>query len=644
LRTLERTADVVEDILSAAIGERNPPDTSAILRQLVELSNVAVPVSPVVVPDAPPAVVETPPPAPPELLRINARNLDDLIRDSSELLVDAAAEAGPSRFAAYADRIDETAREWLRLRRSSVPNVRTLGQQPEFHPIAACLAFIDTRLATLTRDAHLVNEDLGYASRSARSKAERVYQGACRIRMTPAESVFAAFGPMVRDLAQQEGREVVFHAERLETSADLLVLQGLKDPVMHLLRNAVSHGIETPDQRIAAGKPPEGNIRLLLNSRGDRLELIIEDDGRGIDYAGVEQEARARGLLAEDETVEHPEDLGHLIFRAGFSTSKAVTGVSGRGMGLSVVERAVRRLHGEIGLHPRRGGGTRVVISAPISISTQHVLLFSVNGHTFGVSSVYVDTVLRVAPSEIRRVHNRDSVVIESTPIVLAHLAPLLGLGAPAARDREDPSLPCAVLTLSGRRIAFAADRLVDAREAIIKDTGLPEGSAGLTAGAIAMEDGNVAVMLNVNGLFEAASRTRRTPSSARATEPRVARKQRILVVDDSLTTRSLEKSILEAHGYDVRLAVDGLEAWQSARMDPPDLVISDVAMPRMTGFQLLEQMKKDDKMKKIPFILVTSLESREEQQQGLSLGADAYMIKRKFDQRELLNVIREIL
>jgi two-component system chemotaxis sensor kinase CheA len=646
VRMLSRVVDAIEDILAAAIVGRNPPDRSDLFRQLGLVS-------------------ETPPqslvhqtgrnlihhaqsaeaPTTPDLLRVHARNLDDLIRNTADLLIDVTAEANAVRFDEYIGRLEDTAAEWFRLRRSSAFSVRALAADPGFRSIATCLSFMDTRIDALRRDSRRAREDLNYSSHSTRAKAGTAHHAACRLRMTPAESVFGVFGPMVRDLAHQEGREVRFEAVGLNTDADLLVLQSLKDPVMHLLRNAVSHGIETPVERLRAGKAREGTIRLLLASRGDRLELSIEDDGRGIDYSAVETKARDQGLLAADETIEHGEAFGRLIFRAGFSTSKEITGISGRGMGLSIVDRAVRRLHGGVGLYPRSGGGTRLVISAPISISTQHVLLVSTGGHTFGIATAYVEGLLRVSPEEVLSIDGRESISTESGPVPLRQLASILGLSP--VRDQNDPTSPCAILSLNGHRVAFAVDRLVDEREATIKDTGLPDSATGLTGGAIPMEDGSVAVMLNVNVLFETAARPARTagvPMDRPALPTKAARKRRILVADDSLTTRSLEKSILEASGYEVKLAVDGLEAFDLLRLELPDLLISDVSMPRMTGFQLLEQMKKDEKMKKVPVILVTSLESREEQQLGLSLGADAYIIKRKFDQRELLNVIREIL
>lgn len=645
-RALDRALDVIEDILAAAVADRTQPDVSEVGKELAQIAQRSGSNEPADLPSASESPrVDSPAPAdaPTELIRVNAGRLDDLIRDSSELLKDAAAEAAESRAGAHASHLDDVAKEWQRLRRASAAAARALGREPEFHPIAECLSFIDGRLTALNREARALSGSSQSTGRALRERAGRVYRSACRIRMTPAEIALGGFGPMVRDLAQQEGKQIAYHSEGLETEADRLVLQGLKDPVMHLLRNAVSHGVEHPDERARAGKPAEGTIRLRLSSRGDRLSLRIDDDGRGLDYEAIRKAARERGLAGADDTEKDLEELARFVFHPGFSTSKTVSGVSGRGMGLSIVQRSVNRLRGEIDIRPAPGGGTRVALSVPISISTQHVLLLAAAGHTFGISAASVESLCRVKPSDIGNVDGRESIVTTTGPVTLAGLAVLLGFEAAPAPADEAAGISCVILNLNGRRAALAVDRLVDEREAIIKDSGLPEFAAGLTAGAIPMEDGSVAVMLNVNALFERFGRVRSSPTLPAVEQPRV-KKARILVVDDSLTTRSLEKSILEAHGYQVHLAADGVDALEHLRAETPDLVISDVMMPRLTGFQLLERMKKDEMLKKIPVILVTSLESRDEQQMGLSLGADAYIVKKKFDQRELLNVIRQIL
>jgi len=643
-RLLQRMADAVEDILAAAIEERKPPDVSELANQLGEVT--ASPGTPKAAASTGTDVAEAANHvgAAPELLRIDTQRVDDVIRVSSELLTDFGSEAEKTRAAAHASSLDDVQREWQRLRRAAAPALHELQDRPENQAITECIAFIDRRLAMLSREANAISDNFNHMLDVLRERAGRVYDEACRIRMTSAEGVLGTFGPMVRHLAQDEGREVEFQAEGLETNADRLVLQSLKDPVMHLLRNAVSHGIETPQERVRAGKSAAGKILLRLTSRGDRLTVRIEDDGRGLNYERVANEARARGLLGRDEVLDRPEAVARFVFQPGFSTAKLVTGVSGRGIGLAVVQQAANRLRGEVSLQPRAGGGTVVLLSVPISISTEHVLLVGAGGHTFGITAALIDGLYRVKESEVRNVSGRESILTDTGPVTLVRLPMLLGL-SPAPVFGEEPSgTPCVSVSLGGRRVAFAVDRLIDERDALIKDTGLPEGSTALVQGAIPLEDGTVAVVLNMKGVFAAMGRTTAVPMAATPARRQASRKTRILVVDDSLTTRSLEKSILEAHGYEVKLAVDGLEALERLQIETPDLVISDVMMPRLTGFQLLEKMKNDEALKKIPVILVTSLENREEQHLGMSLGADAYIVKQKFDQRELLNVIREIV
>lgn len=658
-RALAQAVDAIEDILAAAVANRTPPDVTAALRALEqatgrEAKDGQAPAGgpgakPVIKPDVKPDASPNPgPAAAPELVRVNTASLDALIRDSAELLVSASGEAVETRAGAHAGRLDEVAKEWKRLREACAAGARKLERDPELQQLAECFSFIDDQLTVLSREAHEAAASSRNGKRALHERAARVYQSACRVRMTVADVLLGGFGPMVRDLAQHEGKQISFHAEGLETNADLLVLQGLKDPVMHLLRNAVSHGVETPAERMRAGKAPEGTVWLRVRSRGDRLMLSIEDDGRGLNYESIAREARRRGLFQEGDSNPNPEEIAKLVFQPGFSTSGAITDVSGRGMGLSVVQRAMGRLHGDAGIYPGPEGGTHIFLSVPISISTQHVVLLAAAGQTFGVSASFVERLCRVLPSGITNVNGRESILTDGGPVALLRLEDLPGANRQpdhqTGASEDAAGIACAILTLNGRRAAIAADRLIDEREAIIKDSGLPPRAARLTAGAVPLEDGSVAVMLNVNGLFEHAGRTAHAPPGADARAKPKPRKARILVVDDSLTTRSLEKSILEAHGYQVQLAVDGLEALERLRAETPDLVISDVMMPRLSGFQLLEKMKSDEAARNIPVILVTSLESREEQQMGLSLGADAYIVKRKFDQRELLDVVRQIL
>jgi two-component system chemotaxis sensor kinase CheA len=421
---------------------------------------------------------------------------------------------------------------------------------------------------------------------------------------------------------------------------------------VHLLRNAVSHGVETPSEREAGRKPRAGRVRLSVETRKDRLLVAVEDDGRGLDPARIAQAAIARGLLTPAEAASRSAaDLADILFQPGFSTAEAVTNVSGRGLGLSVVRETVARLQGEVAILNRVHGGIRVSLSVPISISTQHVLLVESSGQVFALPASFVERLWRGDVENIERVEGRQAIVLDSRPVFVANLSSVLGITyagitpRPAGGDHAEGRVNVAVIASAARRAGFMVDRFLDYREAVIKDLGVPPSMSGFTAGGIPLEDGRVAVVIAPGALLDRFLDTGWQAAAIQTPEEAPPRKQpRILVVDDSITTRSLEKSILEAHGYQVRVAVDGVQALEQLRAEPADLVITDIMMPRMDGLELLRQIKGDRDIAHVPVIVVSSMEKREEQERGLSLGADAYIVKRKFDQRELLETVRQIL
>jgi len=643
---VHRALDAVEDVLAAVLAGREEPDTSA-ARQAIES-----------LPGAPPSErheaagparephVSVPGAAgtSAELVRVDAASIDELIRTSSQLFAAITAEsAAGNLMEEHSLQTAEALKQWLRLRRQCAPYVRRKQEDPEFAPVAECLNYIDGQIRLLGAGARSAAAEHRRRDRDLRRHSEDLQHHAVRVRMTAAETEFGGFGAMVRDLAREEGKQVEFRAEGLEAQADRAVLQGLKDSVMHLLRNAVSHGIETPGGRAAAGKPASGSVRLRVDAVGGRLSIAVEDDGRGIDTRAVLEAAAREGAPAAEVT---GEEALRLIFRPGLSTSRRVTNLAGRGIGLSVVQQAVSGMQGEIRVEPRAGGGTTFTLSVPLSISTHHVLLLGAGGYTFGVPARFVERLCRVGASDVRTMDGRESLVTASGPVRLARLSSLLGVAEQeyASDGEERDKLQVAILALGDRRAGMVVDRFVDDREAVVKDLGVPRRMAGMTSGGIVLEDGTVAPVLDPAALFEKFHEPAGPPVLKPPAEPVRKKPRRILVVDDSITTRSLEKSILEAHGYEVRLAVDGVEALERLRADAVDLVITDIMMPRMDGMQLLQEIRKDRKLAGIPVIVVTSLERREEQERGLSLGADAYIVKRKFDQRELLNTVRQIL
>jgi two-component system chemotaxis sensor kinase CheA len=405
----------------------------------------------------------------------------------------------------------------------------------------------------------------------------------------------------------------------------------------------VSHGIEFPQERIAKGKPAEGLVTLRIDGDGQRLKITVEDDGRGMDTAKIIDVAVQRKILSQADAARCSQrDVARILFSPGFSTSGTVTNLSGRGMGLSVVYEAVRRLLGEVDLEPRTGGGMSLQLSVPVSISTHRLLLVSCSGRPFAIPVYWIERLQRVRLKEVGTLEGRPVITSAGEPVPLLMLRHLLNLQQ-VQGDSSSDLVPVVIVRSKGERTAIAVDSFLRHSEAVIQDLGPSAPRDGKISGGILLEDGSVALVLDPVNLLDA-SGLAEPPELLERSEPAQKQAPSILVVDDSITTRTLEKSILEMHGYRVRIAVDGVEALAQLRTQKADLVISDVQMPRMDGFELLEAIKNDRNLTQIPVIIVTSLERREDQERGLRLGADAYIVKRKFDQGELLATIRQIL
>jgi two-component system chemotaxis sensor kinase CheA len=543
-----------------------------------------------------------------ETVRITARNFDGLLRSAGGLLTES------QRQNQVTDQLNAIASQLGRMEKDD--KTRSLSKQ------VGALRRLHQRSAWALR--HL---------------SKQLQQDVWQARMLPAESLLEGYRKMVRDLARDESKEVEFRATSTGIQADRRVLEALKDPVMHVLRNAISHGIETPRERAAKGKAPAGLVTLRIGAEGQRLTISVEDDGRGVDLARVADVAVRQGILSEADAARRvPAEMARILFRAGFSTSRAVTDLSGRGMGLSVVYEAVRRLQGEVDLRPADGCGTSLHLSVPLSISTHRLLLVSCGGQTFAMPIHGIERLHRIRLSSVQTVEGKPVMMLEGQPAPLFSLRQLLNLEVSAQPD------VLGVVALRGRRAAIAVDAFLWETDAVIQDLGPAAPPDGKVSGGILLEDGVVAFVLNLTELLETPVH-QGLPSALRPPEPaRELAPASILVVDDSMTTRTLEKSILEAHGYRVRVAVDGLEALALLRAEKADLVIADIQMPRMDGFELLAALKQDRSLNQIPVIVVTSLERPEDQERGLALGADAYIVKRKFDQGELLAAIRQIL
>ncbi|MBI4610399.1 MAG: chemotaxis protein CheW, partial [Candidatus Rokubacteria bacterium] len=430
-----------------------------------------------------------------------------------------------------------------------------------------------------------------------------------RVRLTAASTVLDLFPRMVRDLAREHGKEVEWATQGADLEVDRQVLEAMKDPLIHLVRNAVDHGIEPPEARAQAGKPPRGQVAVSIASlEGGRIEIRVEDDGGGIDLTRVRAAAvRARFLTAEEAEASTDDAALELIFRSGLSTSPIITDLSGHGLGLAIVKEQVERLGGEIRVETRAGAGTTVRMILPATIATFRGLLVRAGGQSFLLPTEAVERAIRIAPDEVEHVEGREAVRWNGSPLSIARLSSLLGL--PERADEPGPAgrEPCVIVRSGGERVGFLVEEILGDREVLVKELGPPLVRVKNVAGAGLLGTGQVVLILRPGDLLKSIREAPRPPSHPLRGYPAPEEKRRqpvLLVVDDSITTRTMEKNLLEAAGYQVRVAVDGVEAWTLLKSDEVDLVVSDVDMPRMDGCDLTARIRADRKLAELPVVL----------------------------------------
>jgi two-component system chemotaxis sensor kinase CheA len=575
---------------------------------------------------------------PTEYVRVSVASLEPLMRSAGRLQLEAQRhEQLADELEGLRDDAEELDRWQESIRRAAATGRDRPGRAADFANMLRGMEGLDRQIYAIARRARRLCLAAERSAWQLRSAAGQIDSGLREVRMVPAESVFHGLRKMVRDIARDEGKNVALRVTGLDVRADRLVLQALKDPLMHMLRNSVTHGIEPPHLRRERGKPPEGTVTLVLRARGNQLEVTVDDDGRGIDFDRLARRAVERGFIsAAAAERSDPDELANLVFEPGLSTSQTVTELAGRGMGLAIVLDAVRRLQGQVQLVPRTESGSCFRILVPTSVSTHRLLLVACGANTFAVPLRAINRLLRVKRSAMETIAGRHVVTCHKQPIAVTRLADLLGLC-----DGDLPeTFGVMVLNAGTRRRAVAVDAFEQERDLMVQSLDALARRREFS-GAVLLEDGRVALVLDPSALGEA---PHAAPSRLATRELAAAARRRVLVVDDSFTTRTLEKTILEAHGYQVEVAVDGAEALARLQCEEFDVVVSDIEMPKVDGFALLERVKSDRRLKELPVLLVTSRDRQEDRVRGLDLGAQGYIVKRKFDHQDLLNTIAAVI
>jgi two-component system chemotaxis sensor kinase CheA len=582
-------------------------------------------------------------------VRVNAENLDRLLKSAGELHADMLSQnLGAQEISRLSREVAMVEQQWGAVWKLVAASLRQGAAGSSLSNVLNGGEAVAVRMRSLSKKLRATAQRQNRAARSLHHHLDDLEGRVKSARMVAAESVFGSFRKMVRDVAASEGKQVEVTIDGLDCEADRLVLQRVKDPIMHMLRNAVGHGIETPEERTNGGKPAQGQVALRVSSVHDRLRIVIEDDGRGIDFRRIADKAVEQGRLSrEDADAASEEALAQLLFEPGFSTAESVTTISGRGVGLSVAREAVTALQGTFDVHAVPGAGTRIEISLPVSILSRRLLLVAFKDQIYALPSEAVARVMRVGAGGIVTVEGRPAVGFSDSTLPLVSIGELLGFGDPAVATGATDV--CVVVVRSNSlqagiatHIGVAVEGFVGVNDFVVRHLEAGDREDRLWSGVISTEDGEPCLVLNPGAFVK---REFGASNVVFRTEQRQTDKAKVvLVVDDSITTRTLEKSILEAHGYVVRLSIDGRDALSQLRNDPPDIVVSDIEMPHVNGLELVQTMKGDRALASIPVVLVTSRADDADREMGLKLGADAYVIKQKFDQNELLRTIRQII
>jgi two-component system, chemotaxis family, sensor kinase CheA len=475
-----------------------------------------------------------------------------------------------------------------------------------------------------------------------------------QVLMLPVSSMVEAFPAMVRDISHEQNKEIDFIITGKELELDKRILEELKDPLIHLIRNSISHGIGKPEERTLLNKPPRGRITLDFSAKESGLvEITITDDGKGIDKERLIKAAVKSGFLTNDTAGKlEPNDVLNLIYKSGVSTSSIITDISGHGLGLSIVQEKVVKLNGNISVETETKKGTTFHILTPMTLATFRGITVLLKEYMFILPTMNVERVLKLKQEDIKTVENHETILIENKIISLVNMGEVLGLPEHkhAGSDKNEKGIAnsnqiAVVVLFSGElRVAFKVDDFVEEQQVLVKGLGKLLVRVKNISGATILGSGKVIPVLNVQDILRSAVKLNGKKSDLPEDKLVGHKTGKILIAEDSITSRTLIKNILETAGYQVTTSVDGADAYTKARTGDFDIVISDVDMPKMNGFELTAKIKNDKKLSETPVVLVTALESREDKEHGIEVGADAYIIKSSFDQTNLLEIIKKLI
>jgi two-component system chemotaxis sensor kinase CheA len=583
-----------------------------------------------------------------ETIRVEADKLDVLMRHAGELSVTKL------RVARRLDEIEEILNLWEEWSRDNSVNqgiVRQIGRDLDGQSGEQVYNFHNRNGKRLERLGHLVSQlknEVYEDTASLDAIANQLESGINTLRLLPFANIFNLFPRMVRDLAKQQGKQIDLIIEGADTKVDKRILEEMKDPLLHLLRNAVDHGIETPEERQKAGKSPIATLRLRGYQTGNLIGIDIIDDGRGINLDSIRQTALKRGVCTEAELANMTANqIQSLIFAPGFSTRTEITEISGRGVGLDVVRANVERLKGTIQVESVFGMGCEFRLRLSASLATTQVLIVEVNQTPYAIPIDDVETMLLVSREQIFAIEGSQAITFNGEPVSVVWLADLLELevNAPSSLQTtslESKTLACIIFKIGSDRLGIFVDAILDRQDIVLKPQSKLLKRIRNISGATILGNGEVCMVLNPQDLLKSVHQGS-SVSVARSLD-RETRKNKILLVEDSIIIRTQMKRLLEGAGFNVTIAVDGLEGFNKVREGKYDAVVSDVEMPNLSGLELAARIRQYQEYNELPIVLVTTLASESDRKRGAEAGANAYLTKGDFDQKLLLDTLRRLI
>jgi two-component system chemotaxis sensor kinase CheA len=585
-----------------------------------------------------------------ESIRVRLEKLDDLMDTVCELTIVKNLD---SKTLDWLEKSISDGRKLLRewnslqsnLQDSLLKDLDMMHQHLSQAQITEKLNEFGRRIADLTESASTAVKDYRQSHSKESNLVDRLQSDLVKVRMMPVGTIFDSLDRVVRDFGREHGKEVSLHKIGGDLELDKKILEQLKDPLTHLIRNAIVHGIESPDEREKLEKPRLGAISLNAHQIGSQAVIEVEDDGRGIDVDAVKRAALTKGFLKK-EKIERlsEEELVRVIFQPGFTTRNRATELSGRGIGMDVVWTQINKLGGAVDTWYKKGAGTRFSLRVPLTLALTRVLLAQVNGSLFSIPVSAVESVHQFSNSHVKTVGGKKVLILNRLVLPLVELSGLLGLDTAFDVIREQERRNIVVLSFADRMISVMVDELDGEYEVMTRGLGPILKKVRRVTGVNILADGRLSLLVNPQELFDVSQRIGLRAAVRPTNGLEETKNPVVLVVEDSALQRELTCSLLATSGYETESASNGYEALQCLRKCPCDLIVTELDLPNIGGYELVHIVRSDEKLSSIPVVVVTVKDKERDRKKAFSLGADAYIVKGAFDQQDLLRTVTRLI